>query len=241
MSRIATVLLVAALAMGFSTPSAKASLAEQARADLNLTYGVGDVVEIQFTGLDLTYDGTDIVDATDPVGGSGDPAEADPLTTMVFLVNGSLVGTLTDDIFADVLVQDVLNIPDTGGVVTSGGNGGAFGFDLLTSLAGWGISLDIDKVKVYYTGDEVAIAAAGVATQIGYQDLPFDIVLDGAKTVSIVASSTNLSNLTASGGYLTGFDASGTGSVKGVFIPEPATLGLVALGGLGAFLRRKRQ
>lgn len=241
MNRIAAVLLVAALALGIPAPSATASLIERALADLNLTYDGGDVVEIQFTGLDLVYDGTDIADATALAGGAGNPADADPLTTMVFLVNGSPVGTLTSDIFADVLVRDVFNIPEAGGVVTSGGNGGAFGFDLLTSLAGWGISLDIDKFNVYYFGDEVAIAAAGIATQIGYQDLPYGIVLDGTKTVSIVASSTNLSNVTGSGGYLTGFDASGTGSIKGVFVPEPATLGLLALGGLGAFLNRKRQ
>jgi len=67
-------------------------------------------------------------------------------------------------------------------------------------------------------------AAAGTATQIGYQDLPFGIVLDETKTISIVASSTNLSNVTSSGGYLTGFDASGTGSVKGV-LPHPIPVG----------------
>jgi hypothetical protein len=39
-----------------------------------------------------------------------------------------------------------------------------------------------------------------------------------------VASSTNLSNVTSSGGFLTGFDASGTGSLKRV-LPHPIPVG----------------
>jgi hypothetical protein len=207
-------------------------------------------IDIHFNGLNLVYDGTDIYDAVSSAGGTGDPAQADPLSSMSFFVNGSPVGTvLTSDIFADVLIEDVQNIPVGGGVVISGGNGDAFGFDLLTKneLGGWGVALHLDTLQVFYTGSEIAIAGAGLASDLFFQDLPFGLDLDPSEPITIAFSTATLSNVTSSGGFLTGFVAAGTGNISGmereIPIPEPGTFVLAGIGlfASGMFVRRRRK
>jgi hypothetical protein len=50
-----------------------------------------------------------------------------------------------------------------------------------------------------------------------------------------VMSSANLTGVTSAGGFLTGFNAAGTGNVAGTgyLIPEPASLALAGCGLLG--------
>ncbi len=207
------------------------------------TIGV-DNLEIQITGVNLVYDGTDIVDARSPLGGSGNPAEADPLTTMSFLFNGSLVGeVISSDIHADVLIEGVTGIPETGGVVTSAGNGGAFGVDLLTkgSTPGWGLALAIDEFQLFYSGSEITIATTGLASNVITQDLPFGIEFFEDQPIAIVFSSANLSNVTTDAGFVTGFNAAGTGNVSGKGIPEPATLAFLLAGSLVLTRARRRR
>ena len=59
-------------------------------------------MEIQFTGVNLSYDPNTISDAESPAGGTGDPNDADPLDSIQFKVGGDLQGTaFTDDIAAE--------------------------------------------------------------------------------------------------------------------------------------------
>ena len=209
-------------------------------------------LEIQFTGLDLVYDGSDIYDATNIVGSNGNPAESDPLNTMNFLVDGNLVGSQTTDIYADVYISDVLNIPTTGGTVST--NGGFF--DLLTSSnnPGWGLGLDFSEAEIIYVvggGIEIAIfgAAAASICESCTQMLPFGLEMGDPVTLSF--SSTNFTTstngvaeaVTSTGvEYLTGFTASSDGTVTGALVPVPAAVWLFGSGllGLVGIARRKK-
>ncbi len=208
-------------------------------------------LEVQFTGLNLDYDGTSIFDAgTHNTLGIGDPAQSDALTSMNFYLDGTLVGTETTDVFADIYIKDVLNIPAAGGsIVNSAGNGGAFGVDLLTEnqTPGWGLALNIDTMQFFYTGNQIAISVAGFATDLFAQNLPFNLEWDPSQPITIAMSSANLTGVTSAGGYLTGFHAAGTGNVAGtgslgIIVPEPTSIALALFGMLAllVFRRRKR-
>ena len=197
-----------------------------------------ETIEIHFSGVNLSYDGTDLTDAVDPAGRKGDPNESDPLVSMSFLKDGVPIGTtLTEDIYVDFLIADLKDIRAGGEPVYSGGNGGDFGFDLLTSQAGWGLALDINQFQMYLSQTEIAMAADGIATGIHEQNLPFDLVMADDQQISIVISGT-MTGLTRSpdGQTVASFTASGTGQVNGGLgiIPEPSSVCLALMAVLAA-------
>jgi hypothetical protein len=208
-----------------------------------LAIGAGSIgaatLEIQLAGLDLTYDGNALYDATSINGRAANPAEADPLLSMHFLVNGSPVGTLTSDVYADVYVDGLTNCPATGGMATTSGQGDTFGIDLMTNSSNpsGGLSLNIDQFQMFYAGNEVSMAATGVASSVALQNLPFGFEFDVNEPITIILSSAHLTNVTTAGGFLTGFNSSGTGNIAGV--PEPVSLMLLGVGGLVILRRRK--
>ncbi len=160
---------------------------------------------------------------------------------MTFLVDGVPVGSLlTSNIALDAYIKGITNVPAGGGSVVSSGNGNAYGVDLLTGTTdpAWGLALQIDKFSLFYTGNKVAMAAAGQSTSIWAQSLPFGLAFDPSQPISVVFSSANLTNVTTSGDFLKGFDAAGTGNISGTLAPEPCTLVLLTLGGL--LLGRRR-
>jgi len=214
---------------------------------------VAGQLRIEITGLNATYDGTDIFDATAKAGNNGDKSEADPLASIDFFEDDVLVGSLNtsdgDFIYADLLIGNVTGIPKDGGKVTSGGSG--FGLDLLqydadTSTTTTLLSLDLAPLNVEYSvlaGGSLEISsAAGLANTINEQNLPFcQEDLDGAKSISFVVFGTD-DNVTDDGTHLTGFDMAGTGQIQGTLVPEPSSLLLLAIGGVGILpLRRLRR
>jgi len=190
------------------------------------------LIEIQFTGLDFKYDGTDIFDAGGKAGGSGTPSESDPLTTMTFLSDSALKGVLTNDIHADFILRNVTGIPAAGGLVMATGTSG-FGFDLLVKSgdASWGLGLDVASYQVFYSGNQLSIAATELASNLRIQDLPFGLKISPTDQIKVIISSANLSDVTEAAGVLTEFRASGTGNIRGteLVVPEPGLAGLTTV------------
>ena len=204
------------------------------------------VLIVQFSGLDMVYDGTNLCDANSCVGGSADPAFADPLTSMTFGLdttgNGAidvLFGTETTDLSADVGLA-VGALPTDGTLVS--GTGGIF--DLLTepTQPGEGVLLNVDKWGVTLDANGTVFLFGGGTAAVWGQDLPIPgIGFD--ETLPVQWSfSTQVTNLSQTGGIADSFNASGTGEIRGPYVPEPGTLLFLggSLAGL-AFLRRRRQ
>jgi hypothetical protein len=209
-------------------------------------------IEVHVTGLDLRYNGTEIVDAASAAGGGGDPALADSLAAMSFFYDGTLLGTLStlagDKIYGDVLIKNLAPIPAGGGPITSvgGGNNDTFGFDLLIgdTAPAWGLALNLGTVEGWFGTNGLFLAVSGVASSLPAQNLPFLLEIDENEQISFVFSSTSLSNVTSAGGIVTGFQARGTAQVdaQGIVVPEPSSAVLAVLGmvGLGWAARRRR-
>jgi hypothetical protein len=147
---------------------------------------------------------------------------------------------LHTNIFADVIINDVPNIPIGGGTVTTGDGI----FDLLTSdsMPGWGLALDFETASITFVasgGFDIAILGAGLAT-IAEQDLPFGLQIGDPVTFSF--SSTNFST-TNDGTKLTSFTSAGGGTVTGSLVPVPAAVWLFGSGllGLVVIARRKKE
>ena len=199
--------------------------------------GVGQApastLEIQLAGLDVIYDGSTVTDG----GSSSAPAGADPLDTVNYLVDSSLVGTDTTDIYVDFEISPIEDIPIAGGTVSAGVDSGVF--ELL--IPGIGLALDLDSASITYLpiGSAFFVFAGSVAS-ISEQSLPLGLIIGDPVTVSF-STQVDQGTLTDDETYVTGFTSSGTGEVRGQLIPEPSTLALLCMAacGLLAYTRRR--
>jgi hypothetical protein len=185
---------------------------------------IADQIQIHVTGLNFNYDGSDIYDSTAKAGGNYNTAEADPLTTIDFFKNSAYVGSLTasDNIFADLLIDNVHNIPVSGGMVTTGDGVAGFGLDLLENNGSQTtplVSLNVNQLTLSYSGYGVFVAVGGLADSLVAQNLPFGLTLSPQDQISLLVSSSNLTNVTSSGNYLSGFNAFGTSDINGTENP----------------------
>lgn len=208
---------------------------------LGSTGANADIV-VQFTGMDLVYDGSSLYDAGSTSGGLADPADADSLVSVDFFSNGTLVGSLSSDISLDMFIPDITGIPDAPGTVYNLWTPGNPGFvDLLigtSPLASEYLLLDIASSNITYL-DASGFAQFIFGGTIGVsnaQNLPFGLQTGDPITFSF-SSRIDPNSLTSSGGFITGFEASGTGEYSD--IPAPASAALLALGA-AAGLRRRR-
>ena len=194
---------------------------------------LGGTIEIEFTGVDIGYGGTDIVDQ-DPF--SGDP---DHLTSVVITEDGVLAGPiLTSSISQDLYIPQVTSISETGGSTLS-----AAGGSLLLQLgSGSHLDLDLGQVDINYVDLNGAVQFVFAATVGGVsaQSLPYGLEVGQQLGVSF-QTQVSPASLTTSGGIVTGFTASGTGDVRGAAVPEPTCLVLWTLAIAGACILGYRQ
>jgi hypothetical protein len=203
-------------------------------------------ISINFTGMNLVYDGSAIYDAGDNAGGNLDPAEADPLASADFFVDGGLVGSITSDLSLDVFIPDVTGISSAANTVdvqTTPGNPGFF--DLLigtTPLASEYLAIDLDEVTVTYidVANIVQFTFGAAVSDSASQNLPFGLAVGTPVTVSFSAQITP-GTRTTSLGVVTGFAASGTGEITGPQVPEPAAGLLFVLGTLATAVTARRR
>jgi uncharacterized protein (TIGR03382 family) len=206
------------------------------------TTGASADVVIEFTGMNLVYDGSSIYDAGSTSGGLADPADADALASADFFVDGTLVGSLSNDISLDVFIPDISGISDAPGTVhnvSTPGNPGFFDFLIGTSpLASEFLLVDIESLNFTYVDvSGVVQFTFGAAVGVGSaQNLPFGLQVADPVTLSFSAQ-VDPGSLTNAGGFITGFEASGTGEYRA--IPAPASAALLALGAAAGWRRRR--
>ena len=188
------------------------------------------VLQIQFSGLNLTYTGGagggQLCDSTTCTGGGGVQAQSDPLVTVSFLVDGNLVGLLTTNIWADVSTAVAAGIPVGGGAVAT--NGGIF--DILTNNGspGWGLALNLADGQLTYNNGTISFVGSANVAAIFSQNLPFGLVI--GQPIDVAYSINNLT-VASAGGFLTSAVGAGTGEIVGqAAVPEPASILLLGSG-----------
>ena len=197
------------------------------------THCSGGAIEIEFTGLDIAYDGTDITDA-DPSGGS-----ADPLFSVVITDADQVSGTvITSGISQDLFIPQVPGISTAGGSSTSSTGGS---LDLALG-SGHQLQLDLAEVDVTYVDLSGTMQFVFAATVGGVQaqNLPYDLEI-GQKLGVSFSTQVSPGSLSTSGGVVTAFKAAGSGEVEGAAIPEPTGLVLLTLAIAGACSLRHQQ
>ncbi len=178
-----------------------------------------DILTIDFTGLELKFDGGNIYDDN-----------ATSLGSIEFYLNYGIdpVASLSGDVRADVLVQGVPTLL-AGELAYSSG-----GYVNLLSGGNTLLGLSIGQMTVSYSAfGDGSIRVAGFASGIAGQSLPGGLVLDPGAVVRILLNGDALSGEHFTGGRLDGFTSSGggTGEIEGQ-VPEPSSL--ILLLGLAA-------
>jgi hypothetical protein len=190
------------------------------------------IIDIQFTGLDITYDGSTIT--ADGLGG------VDDLSTLVVEAAGIEVATYSSSDSIDVSMSiDVAFIPVAGGPGTFSGPGS---FSL--GINGGGLDLTITDATVIY--EEITAGTldfkfifTGASAAIDSQSLPGGLIMGEPVTVSF---STQIVTESIDGDYFDAFTSSGTGEVQGTLVPVPAAVWLFGSGliGLAGIARRDK-
>lgn len=194
------------------------------------TTASAESLAIQYTGLDISYDGSAITEVGNP----------DSLSSLVFSIDGVQVPpVLTSGIAIDLNVPGVTGLLVGGNQVTSAA-GGALN---LTLPGGDFVNLQLGEAEIVYVAYNALqlhfVLAAGDA-QVLTQSLPIDAEFGGEVAVSF-STQIKPGTLTSSGDVVTGFAASGTGEIAGDLVPEPTFAALLISGLFGCLLGIRRR
>jgi hypothetical protein len=194
-------------------------------------------LEIQFTGLDLIYDGgTQVFDAKSPITSSAIETYADELLSVDFIFDGEHAFSLgvEDGIYADVSLSLAAPLTANGGPVGVEANTFQLIFDGLPGLA-----LNFNEAMVSYHDFGVAEFVLGGGSAVMYDPAA---LVSGNLDSTAVSFSFSLNNLQPFG---QGFLAGGTGEIVAsdalVETPVPAAAWLFGSALLGLAGLRKRR
>ena len=200
------------------------------------TTASAETLEIQYTGLDISYDGSTISDIGDP----------DDLSSVDFFAD--LVKVLGLNLPGDSPLQIDLNVPGvtlpkTGGTVLSAAGGSLY----LTFPGGDHLDLTLGQASVTYVNASsvnIYFLLAGGAASMNSQSLPPEVNGVFGEMVA-VSFSTNVTpaSLTDDGTNVTAFVANGTGEIEGTLtaVPEPSTITLLLCGLASLICWRRRK
>ncbi|NLF07872.1 MAG: PEP-CTERM sorting domain-containing protein [Pirellulaceae bacterium] len=170
---------------------------------------------IYIPGLKLTFaDGQIVANPTN-------------VAAIQFMKDEEEVGFAEDDVFANILIKGVPNIPENSpDPVTTSGESGSY-IDLLESDTTL-LHLPVDQLNVRYTNNSgvKSVTISGIISgEITYDLSGYGLTINPNDTVSIQLVA---DQLTTYGDPLTGFvSTNGTGHISFTPIPEPSSLALL--------------
>lgn len=178
-------------------------------------------MQIFFDDLDLefAYDGATGEITT--VGG------ADSLIEIDISIDSNPVGSITGGTI-DLTIPGLPAIPVGMSSILTSAPGGTLSLDF---GGGNFLNLVLEEAQIAYlhASSQIQFVGGGSVGAIGGQSLPLGLVIGDPVSLTI---STNVTQLTDDGTNILTFLSNGTGELSGTVVPEPTSLGLLALGGL---------